>query len=324
MPPFNPPFGLRNPHALTVISSLLPRGRAVLKNPGEIDLVDVDKNAQILIHCHLQPDHSEKPTFILVHGLEGSASSYYITSFAQYALSHGANVVRVNLRSCGNGLHLTRTLYHAGQSADLLKLIDFLNSERGLHNFFLVGFSLGGNMVLKAASELGENAIVRGVCAISPSIDLSRCVDALEKGFNQFYTRRFLKNLKRKIIQKHAWAPERFDLSHLSNIQSIRAFDDVYTSKDAGYLDAAHYYREASALSKLKDIKIPTQIIAARDDPFIPFEQFQDIETGYVRLTATKYGGHVGFIPQLNWFNREKMVSSWIDEQIFNFCLKSF
>lgn len=324
MQQFNPPFWLKNPHLLTIIASLLPRGKDILKQPMEATLVRVDDHSEISVYCHLQPDFSERPTLILVHGLEGSAHSFYITSLTQNALAAKSNVVRVNLRSCGGHLHLTPTLYHAGQSADLLKLIDFLKESKGLSHFFLVGFSLGGNMVLKAAAELGSNEIaMRGVCAIAPSIDLDLCVTALERGFNWLYSRRFLRSLKRKIIQKQQLVPERFDLSHLPSIKSIRQFDDVYTARDAGYLNAAHYYHEASALPRLKHISVPTQIIAAQDDPFIPFQQFRDVETDTVRLMATKYGGHVGFIPTFNTFTDQKAVFSyWLDEQILNFCLE--
>lgn len=323
MQSFNPPFWLRNPHALTIMSSLLPWGRKLPEGSTEEILVQVDIHSHILIHCHWQPDPTNKYTFILVHGLEGSSNSFYMTGLAKSILETQNNVVRVNLRSCGNTLHLTPGLYHAGQTKDLLCLIDFLIEQRGLNKFFLVGFSLGGNIVLKTATELEKRtSFLKGICAVAPSIDLDLCVTALEKGFNCIYSVRFLRSLKRKVMKKHQLAPENFDISPLAQIKSIRQFDDIYTAREGGYLNASHYYREASSLSCLKNITVPTQIIAAQDDPFIPFEQFKNIKTKYINLIAPKYGGHLGFIPDIRNPIYRKTFNYWLDNQVIHFCLR--
>ncbi len=317
MSSFTPPFWLRNPHLLTIASATFPLGRMLDQTACIPDFVNVSHHAHIVVYCHLQPDYKTRPTFILVHGLEGSAHSFYITGLTQQAFATKNNVVRVNLRSCGEGLLLSPGLYHAGQSEDLLKLLAFLTHEKQLGQFFLIGFSLGGNMVLKAATELNpKESDLRGVCAVAPSIDLSRCVNALDTGLNQLYAKRFLRSMKRKILLKS----RHFDTSHLSRIRFIRQFDDFYTAKDAGYLDASHYYAEASALSKIRNITVPTQIIASEDDPFVPFEQFSGIETESVQLHATKYGGHVGFIPELTpLLKPKKPLSCWLSKRILRF-----
>ena len=141
-----------------------------------------------------------------------------------------------------------------------------------MRNIFIVGYSLGGNIVVKLAGELGQDAskYVSGVCAISPAIDLAACVNVMDRGFNRIYAQRFLISLRAKIRKKHKLQPS-IPLEPLKRIKTVRAFDDTYTAPDAGFKDAADYYAQSSALNVVSHIAIPCLLITAKDDPLVPF-----------------------------------------------------
>jgi uncharacterized protein len=323
-PYFSPPMLLKNRHLMTLVPALIPRGLRLRDQSSEIAIIPVSGDSSISAHCHIQPEPDKVPTFILVHGLEGSSDSFYILGLAEKALKAKANVVRINLRNCGNTHHLTPTLYNAGLSQDIVRIIDWLVQQKNLTNIALVGYSLGGNLVLKAAAELDSyRSVVSSVCAISPSIDLETAVTALNRGFNRLYEFNFLVGLKNKISQKQKLFPDRFDISKFGQIKSLRDFDEIYTAPDGGYENAHDYYQKASALPMLKGIHIPTLIIAAQDDPFVPFHSFRDIETDCVSLLAPRYGGHAAFIQQSKNSNASDSISDpfWADNEILTFCI---
>lgn len=318
-PDFTPHPWLLNKHVMTMVAALLPSNQSALKFDFERLLIPVDDQSLIRADAHLNPDNQR--CLILVHGLEGSSSSPYILSLTVHALAHGFNVVRINLRNCGNTLHLTPTLYNAGQSGDLVKIVEWLKEKKNQTKQYLIGYSLGGNIVLKMQAEVGHNIqSLVSVCAVSPSIDLAACVNSLSKGLNKIYEYTFLRTLREKIKQKHKLFPERFSLDKLTKVNSIRSFDDLYTAPDAGYMDAAHYYREASSATLLNQIKKTTLIITAQDDPFIPFALFQKIDNPHVQIQAPLYGGHVAFLSNTMDFIGTKKEILWLDNQIISFC----
>jgi predicted alpha/beta-fold hydrolase len=209
--------------------------------------------------------------------------------------------VRVNTRNCGGTEHLTPTLYHAGLTEDVRQIIVELTERDGLTEVYVAGFSLGGNVAVKLAGEYGDSVPgqLRAVIAVSPSIDLNASADAIELRSNTIYNMRFVWSLRTRMRRKARLFPERYDESRLRGVWSIRKFDDVYTAPHAGFGNVANYYARASALQFINRITIPTLIVHAQDDPFIPFESFQhpDIEANSnVVLLAPKRGGHVGFI----------------------------
>lgn len=217
---------------------------------------------------------------------------------------------------------LTRTLYNAGLSKDLIKVVRELRAE-GFAEIFAAGFSLGGNIVLKSAGELGAEGseLLAGAAAISPAIDLDLAVQAIERPPNRIYELWFLRTLKEKIKQKSRLFPGAFDLSLLPSVSTLRKFDDVYTAPDGGYGNAQNYYFQASALRVIDRIQIPTLIIASQDDPLVPFAMFDQpaLRNPHLQLLTAKYGGHAGFVQR---YKGETPVSDrfWAENQVVAFC----
>jgi predicted alpha/beta-fold hydrolase len=324
---FRPHPLLRNAHLMTIIPALrFVPGSAVRRSTKSV-LADVSEDSKVLLHCHLDGRKPDAPILVLVHGLEGSSAAPYLISLTEKALSLGCGVVRMNMRNCGGTLHLTPTLYNAGMSADVIAVVDYVRVLTGSSNIFVVGYSLGGNVVLKAAAELGAQARDRisGVCAVSPALDLERCVRAIEKSSNKFYEIRFLIGLKQKIREKSRLFPQRFDASKLKEVTSIRLFDELFTAPDAGYEGALDYYRRASSLGMLERVETPTLIVTAQDDPIVPFESFQPPHfksSKYITLLAPSHGGHGGFVSELvERGGRAGSDRQWAENRVLEFCL---
>jgi predicted alpha/beta-fold hydrolase len=261
----------------------------------------VESDSQILARCRWQSNRAERPTLLMWHGMEGSTASAYMVSTADKAFRAGFNIVRVNVRNCGGTEHLTPTLYHGGLTHDVRVVIEELITKDRLPRLLVAGFSLGGNMILKLAGEYGENppAEVLGICAISPSVDLRASTSHMALRRNWIYQQDFLRRLKNRLRKKKQLFPDHYDISGLSNIHSIEAFDDRFVAPAFGFADARDYYAKASSLRLISHIRIPTLIIHAQDDPFIPFAPLGDpsIATNpYVLLIAPERGGHVAFL----------------------------
>lgn len=299
--PFIPHPALKNGHTQTLAGTLIRRRFKRVPENTEARIFDVAAGVQVLAHCSWQPQRATRPTLLVVHGMEGSAESRYMLGTAEKALEAGFNVVRVNFRNCGGTEHLTATLYHAGLTDDLRQIVAELSARDGLQEIYLMGFSLGGNVVLKLAGEYGREMppVVRGVAAVSPSIDLAACADAIEMRSNCIYHMRFIWSLRSRLRRKAELFPDRYDLSRLRGVWTIRQFDDIYTAPHSGFRDVAHYYERASALQFIPRITVPTLIIHAKDDPFIPcasFERQEVTANPNVAVLSTDHGGHVGFI----------------------------
>jgi uncharacterized protein len=299
--PFIPHPALKNPHAQTIMGALIPRWFELVCRNSEPRIFDVAPGIRVLGLCSWQEDKTRRPTLLVVHGMEGSVESRYMLGTSDKALAAGFNVIRMNMRSCGGTAHLTPTLYHAGLTDDLRQILRELVERDGLNEIYLLGFSLGGNVSLKLAGEYGQAAPeqLRGVAAISPSLDLASCADAIEMRSNLIYHLRFTLSLRASLKRKASLFPDKYSTNKLRGIWSIRKFDDTYTAPAAGFKDVNDYYRRASALPLIGNIRIPTLIIHAKDDPFIPFAPFRRpeiAENPNITLLATEHGGHVGFI----------------------------
>jgi predicted alpha/beta-fold hydrolase len=254
----------------------------------------------------------------MVHGLEGSSDAGYERSMAAEALERGFAVHRFNMRGCGGTDHLAPTAYHAGQTSDLLAFLR-ARKQAGASPIFLVGFSLGGNVALKLAGESDQEAstLLAGVCGVSTPIDLATCAHAAGRKRNFIYQRRFLASLKNRIRRRHLLAPGIYTLEHLPKIRSIVDFDDFYTARLFGFGTAANYFRTQSCGQFLDRIQIPALLIAAKDDPLVPFEIYTHpafATNANLRLITPDHGGHLGFLSRRRprfWLDCE--VLDWIE-----------
>lgn len=321
--PFKPHPLFVNGHAQTLAGYAWPRRALLLPRHADQErMFEVDPGVRILAHCRWQSGApSAHPTLLLVHGLEGSSASRYMIGCAGKAFDIGFNVVRLNLRNCGDTEHLTPTLYNSGLSGDIRAVIKELIELDGLRRIFLAGFSMSGNIALKLAGEDAEDAPpeLAGICAVSPSIDLSSCADAINRRANWVYQQSFLRSLRRRIRHKQKLYPELYDTSDLHLVRTIRDFDDRYTAVDGGYRDADDYYSRASALPLIPRIRVPSLIIHAQDDPFIPFEPLRDASVTrnpYVLLLTTPNGGHVGFVAA----DTQGEDRFWAENRVVEFC----
>jgi predicted alpha/beta-fold hydrolase len=313
--PFVPIFG--NPHLLTIAGNYWRRKLDEQRFPVEPTIYDTEPGVQIRVDSQA-PEGEPIAHLILVHGLEGSSEAGYARSLSQAALDAGCATHRFNMRSCGGTEHLSGgTLYHSGQTSDLLAVIRQLPGGAPI---FLAGFSLGGNVVLKLAGELGESAVglIAGVMATSTPIDLAACVRKLDQPSNRIYARRFVTRLKERVRAKERITPGLFDLSGLNQVQNIYEFDDRFTAHAFGFGSADNYYATQSAKQFLERIRVPTLVVQAKDDPLIPFAVYDHpafATNPHLRLLATEHGGHLGFISK----TRPRF---WLDQVLVHWLLE--
>ena len=282
---------------------------------------EVEPRSHVLALCRWQPDRTQHPTLVIWHGLEGSATSAYMLATAAKAFARGFNVVRMNVRNCGGTEHLTPTLYHGGLTLDLRFVIDELINQDCLPSIVIVGFSLGGNMTLKLAGEFGDEppAQLKAVAVISASVDLQASFDVINQKRNLVYHRDFLYYLKRRLRKKKSLFPDLYDTTALRKIRSIEEFDDRYIAPAFGFADARDYYAKASANRFLKRIRIPTLVIHAEDDPFVPLAPIREALTEanpHVLLITPPRGGHVGFI-SAGSADEDRF---WAENRVVDFC----
>jgi predicted alpha/beta-fold hydrolase len=287
-------------HVQTLYAWAKPRRFPSLPVPVE-RYFDVAADARVLAHCHWHGDPPGHPTLLLLHGLEGSSHAHYIAGISDKAWAAGWNVVRLNQRNCGNTEHLSHGLYHSGLTHDPLFVVRELIASDGIQRIAIAGYSLGGNLTLKLAGELGESAPpqLTAVCAVSPTMDLSACVEALERRSNIAYEFNFVRNLKARMRRKAAMRPGVFSLDPLPRIWTVRQFDEAYTAPHHGFRDASDYYHRASALRVIENIRVPALILTAEDDPFVPTSAFcSDAvkRNPSITLVVTPHGGHCAFV----------------------------
>jgi predicted alpha/beta-fold hydrolase len=310
-------------HLQTLYAWARPRTFPDLPAPAEC-FFDVAADARVLAHCHRHPGEP-RPTLVLLHGLEGSSMAHYMRGISDKAWAAGWNIVRLNQRNCGGTERLSRGLYHSGLTHDVQFVMRDLLEREGVPAVAVAGYSLGGNLALKLAGELGD-AAPRGlaaVCAVSPTMDLAVCVDALERRSNIPYEWNFVRNLKGRMRRKAAAFPDSFSLDPLGRIWTVRQFDEAYTAPHHGFRDAADYYHRASAIRVIDRIRVPALIIAAEDDPFVPAATFRDpavTSNPHVTVVLTPHGGHCAYVERADksydgyWAERE--IVRFVDSQV--------
>jgi predicted alpha/beta-fold hydrolase len=284
-------------------------------------LFQIEPGSQVLARCRWQVQPAKHATLLIWHGMEGSTSSAYMLTTANKAWDAGFNVLRVNVRNCGNTEHLTPTLYHAGLTSDLRAVIDELIHRDGLDRLFVAGFSLGGNLVLKMAGEFADAAPpeLKAVCAVSPSVDLRASTKLMARPRNWIYNQTFLRRLKTRIRTKARLYPNLYDVTGLDQIRSIEQFDNRFVAQAFSFANAEDYYAKASSLPLIGRIRVPTLIIHAQDDPFIPFKPLRDhsiASNPYVLLLAPERGGHVAFVAAAS----KDEDRFWAENRLVEFC----
>jgi uncharacterized protein len=316
---FEPLSILRNKHAMTIAANFWPRRFARL-GESVSRTFETEPGTCIRGECHWQQNPREHPTLVLVHGLEGSCESNYMRGTAEKACVAGFNAVRLNQRNCGGTEKLTPTLYHSGLSCDIRAVITELIERDGLPEVFAAGFSMGGNLVLKMTGEWSDAAPsqLRAVATVAPSLDLTACADALCEPRNFLYQRHFVTRLKSHMRYKASLFPQQFPIDGMRGIRSVRDFDEVITARFCGFRGADDYYARSSAAQLLGHIRIPTLILTAQDDPFVPFASFENpaIQANpNITFEAPRHGGHCAFISRESGLGR-----FWSEARVIDFC----
>jgi predicted alpha/beta-fold hydrolase len=288
----------------TIASFLLPR--KIHLPAAEERLVEVAPGIDVRCWCYWYGDDRTKPlTLVVVHGLEGSSDSQYMLGVARNGLAAGMNVVLMNQRNCGGMDHWAPTLYNSSLSGDVAAVVRSVLEKDGVSRFALIGFSMGGNLVLKLAGEWGSEgpAQFRAVAAVCPAMDLAASADALHEPANRIYEYYFLMRLFRRLRRKARLFPDNFDVSRLRGISSLRLFDDRITAYYCGFAGADDYYARAAAANVVDRIVVPTLIIYAKNDPFIRMqpETLRRVAANpNITYVETDDGGHCAFLGDRN------------------------
>ena len=299
---FVPRRGLSNGHLQTIVGNFLPRPAFRLSRVAEPVEVDPSDGSRVLCHSDWQPEpvRSARLTLVLVHGLEGSSDSRYIQGIAARAWNAGCNVVRMNMRNCGGGETLTPTLYHSGLSADVGAVVHHYAVQFDLKRIALVGYSMGGNLVLKLAGEWGSRPPLCAVATVCPAIDLAAGADALHEPANRAYEWRFLRGLIARYARKAALFPGIYaPRETIGPVRSIRQFDDKIVARFCGFRDADDYYYRAASARVVDRIAVPAFILCAQDDPFIrlfPETRTRILANPHIAFVETRHGGHCAYL----------------------------
>ncbi len=309
---YQPPFIFKSGHFNTIFRTLftfpkLEYNRKRINTPDN-DFIDLD-----FIYT------GSNKLIIIVHGLEGSSFSKYVLSNTLTFKSNHYDVCAVNLRGCGGEPNMLYSSYHSGKTEDLDIIIN--NIENNYEEIFLIGYSLGGNLVTKYGGEKAGsiNSKIKKIIAVSTPVDLMDSAYELSKYKNYFYNQLFLKSLKNKLRLKLEKFPEcGISIRDISKISSLKQFDDIYTSVAHGFDDAIDYWIKNSSKQFIPYIKIPILMLNALDDPFLGKKCYPESEKNkYFTLETPKFGGHVGFNIA---FDSKK--NKWLEKRILFFIEK--
>ena len=307
---------LRGQHLETMIPGLLRSPKDITPSREVIDTPDGD---------FLELDWYKKGSsslVILSHGLEGSSNKAYMKGMAKIFIDNNFDALCWNYRGCGSKMNSKPKLYHSGATYDLQSVIDHA-INKGFEKIILIGFSLGGNITLKYVGEKGKDIAeqVVGAVAFSTPVDLDAGCVQISKRTNWHYSKRFMLKLKKKVRLKHEQFPDIIKLNGLEEVNDIRTFDDIYTGPIHGFANAEDYYSKCSSKQFLKNIIIPSLIVNAKNDPFLPKECYPFEEAAQnpnITFEAPTHGGHVGFMD----FNKQGYY--WSERRAFAFASEVF
>jgi predicted alpha/beta-fold hydrolase len=289
---------------------------------GEDTSIRVDETTQLRVWIHRQGDAHEKPLALLLHGLSGSADSRYVLGLGAKLFARGFSVARMNMRNCGGSESLTETFYCTAQSGDVLAAARAAREICGASSVHICGWSMGGNMVLKCAGELGLDAPswLTSLAAVSPAMDLEAAQLSLDEVVsNEVYRRYFLREMLGLFRRKEAAFPERYDSRGLERIDTFLEWDERVTAPQFGFADAQDFYRRGAARPLIPSVQVPLCVIHARDDPFVPFAPWSDAHlrpAGRFEFHGPAHGGHCGFIAGMRGQDGDRF---WAEQRVAEF-----
>ncbi len=306
---YTSPFPLFNKHLETIYPSLF---RSVELQPYHRERIETDDQDFLDLDWLTQ---QSKKLIIISHGLEGNTQRGYIKGMAKAFFTNGFDALAWNYRGCSEDMNKQLRFYHSGATDDLDRVIQHAINKKQYDSIYLIGFSLGGNLILKYLGERTPNSIIKKSIVFSVPLNLHSSCLQLSKSFNWIYSNRFLKSLKIKIVQKSK-VMQGLNTNGIEKISSLIEFDDHFTAPMHGYRDAIDYYEKCSSLYFLKNISIPTHIVNAQNDPFLsedcyPVNQARD--HSFLTFESPENGGHVGFAQ----FNKNGLY--WSEERALRF-----
>ena len=295
---YRPAWWIPGAHLRTLWGKLVRRPPPVAVRTERWETIDDDFVDLLRIDAA-----SGAPRLILLHGLEGTSRSHYVRATLAEAGRRGWGADLLLFRSCGDELNRARRFYHSGETTDLAFVIERIGREHPDAPLFLVGFSLGGNVALKYLGERGSDLPPQlcGAAAVSVPYDLERSALHIGRGFSRLYERVFLRTLRRKAHAKRQLFPDLFSADRLDRACSLWEFDDIVTAPVHGFEGATDYYTRSSSMGYLAGIRLPTLLLSAVDDPFLPSDVLVRVsqvaaDNPALEVEFVARGGHVGFI----------------------------
>ena len=318
VPDFKPAWWCRGQHAQTLLPYLFRfypkpayrRERLTLQDSDFLDLDFLDAKA------------SQSPLVILLHGLEGSSASHYACGISHALHKAGFGVVVMHFRGCsGEANRLDRT-YHSGETGDIAEVVSVLQQRFPSRKIYAIGISLGGNVLLKWLGERGETSPLDAAVAVSVPFELSKAAQRLEQGFSRFYQQHLVTKLKYSLRRKYSSDTAPISISEAETCRTFRQFDDCVTAPLHGFDGVDDYYTQSSSRQYLPAIRIPTLIIHALDDPFLPVEAIPSVQelSATTTLELCEQGGHVGFVSG----SVPLWPQYWLDQRITYFFLAQY
>lgn len=315
---FEPAWWLRNPHAQTMWGKFARRPAKIRMRPERLTASDGDN---IELH-HLDARSEREPRVLLLHGLEGSRRSHYVGGIVDQARRRGWGATLMMFRGCGSAPNIARRFYHSGETSDVAFVFDLLSRRSPRAPWVLAAVSLGGNVLLKWLGEIADGfpRQVVAAAAVSVPYDLEAGAKHISRGFARVYDRNFVRSLRRKAAAKLARYPDLFDRGKLEAVRTIYEFDDAVTAPVHGFADARDYYDRSSSLAFLDLVRVPTLLLSAADDPFLPGDVLDRVQRVADRnpaltLEFSPHGGHVGFVAgRFPWRPRY-----YAEERVFRF-----
>jgi len=319
---FRPAKGLGNAHLQTIFPALM---RKVPKPRIEQERFELSDGDVLECYWHRKPEADLRtPVVTLFHGLEGSFDSSYIQGMMQALGRAGYSSVLMHFRGCAGKPNRLPRSYHSGDTADAAAWLESLRDRYPHAPLYAIGYSLGGNMLLKLLGEQGGSSLLSAAVSVSAPLQLDISARRMEQGLSRFYQWYLLRSLKSKLAEKYRSHPMESllgaDLERIGRIGNFYTFDTLYTAPIHGFVSAEEYYRSSSARQFLNAIKTPVLIIQAEDDPFMTREILPEPSelSESIRLEIYPHGGHVGFVAGTLWrpeYWLEKRILAYIEEQ---------